>query len=173
MNTLQQIEQLLLPIFHQLVNLDKKNIPRSFVKLMTSIIPKYKSYSFDTFFEKIRKKFVINSLRKTQIDLIEIGVLDRKEQESLNVLINKFEENLIDEIEQDKELKSQVVRTYEVGQLIGFGGYSYFFRLRGYPNLGLKIRRRGNDLEQKEAFEEELNKVRILMRLGVSVPKYF
>ena len=47
MNTLEQIEQLLLPIWNKLYTEDRDNIPKSFNGLMANIIPKYKNDSFN------------------------------------------------------------------------------------------------------------------------------
>ena len=95
MNTLQQIEQLLLPIWNKIYN--KEECPKSFIKLMTNIIPKYKDNNFDSFLGKIKKMGVIQALRKTQIDLIEFRALNEKIQENLNNLINIFQNKFIRE----------------------------------------------------------------------------
>lgn len=57
---------------------------------------------------------------------------------------------------------------YEIGKYIGEGGDSYFFRLRKYPRLGVKIRK---DLN-KTRLEEEFAKAQILQKLGVPVPRF-
>ncbi|MCA9459591.1 MAG: hypothetical protein KC550_03515 [Nanoarchaeota archaeon] len=59
-------------------------------------------------------------------------------------------------------------KIYEVGESQGDGGSGVFFRLKGYPRLGVKISRT-NTLAY---LNEELEKAKILRKLGISVPKY-
>ncbi len=57
---------------------------------------------------------------------------------------------------------------YEIGKIIGCGLYSFFFRLKKYPRLGVKIKK----VDDKKLLEEEFAKAQILRKLGVSVPRF-
>ncbi len=89
MNTLKEVQSLLLPIWNKIY--DKPECPKSFIKLMTFIIPRYKDSNFDGLLGKLKKRGVIASLRKTQIDLIEVNKLNNNLQRQLSELINGFE----------------------------------------------------------------------------------
>ena len=165
MNTLQQIEQLLLPIWNKLYKKDKENIPKSFIKLMTYIIPKYKDANFDTFIWKLKKRGIITALRTVQIDLIEFGILSINEEESLGVLIDLFNND------------SSKNNLYTTGQFIGYGAHSYVFRLREYKNLVIKIPFNEFNFDEeninaKAILEKELEIGNILKKIGISVPRY-
>lgn len=62
--------------------------------------------------------------------------------------------------------------SFEVGEYIGDGNYSYFFRLKKYSNLGVKIRRRDIGLFAYWRLNAELKKAKILRKLNISVPRY-
>ncbi len=93
MNTLQEIQSLLLPIWNKIY--DKPECPKSFIKLMTYIIPKYKDSNFDGLLGKLKKKGVVSALKKTQIDFIELGLLDKTIQKGFGELIDIFEETKV------------------------------------------------------------------------------
>lgn len=59
---------------------------------------------------------------------------------------------------------------YSLGQYIGNGGYSIFFKIREHPELGIKIRI--DDFGSEKNLHQELEKARILKKLGVPVPRY-
>jgi hypothetical protein len=61
---------------------------------------------------------------------------------------------------------------YDVGTFIGCGYYNYFFRLKKYSNLGVRVRRRDTGLIAYFKLNNELRKARVLRRLGISVPRY-
>ena len=107
MSTLQQIEQLLLPVWNKLYKEKPDKIPKSFIRLMTYIIPKYKDFNFDTFLGKLNRKIVTNALRKCQIDLLELNLLDKNTQNVLSGLINVF------------NLKKIIKEYKSVGEFIG------------------------------------------------------
>ncbi len=55
---------------------------------------------------------------------------------------------------------------------MGEGAFATFFRIRGYPKLGVKISRLERPNMAKKILQEELNKAKILMELKLPVPKY-
>ncbi len=64
---------------------------------------------------------------------------------------------------------------YEVGRYIGKGLRSYFFRLRKYPRIGVKIFKESparNEKEEKKRLLIELAAGKYLRDLGISVPRY-
>lgn len=90
MDTLQQIENLLAPIWNKLMREKRDDIPKSFINLITDIFPKYRGYNFDTPIGRLRKIKIVEILRKAQFNLINVGALDKKRQNDLNFLIEKF-----------------------------------------------------------------------------------
>jgi hypothetical protein len=58
----------------------------------------------------------------------------------------------------------------EVERLVGMGTSGVFFRLRNHPKLGVKINYVLPD--GKAELEDELNKAKILKKLGISIPEY-
>lgn len=73
MNTLQQIENLLLPIWNKLYKENPNNIPKSFVKLMTEISPNYLNKDLDLINPKERNS-IINIIKNCQDELNRLGI---------------------------------------------------------------------------------------------------
>lgn len=120
--TLAQIESLLQPIWNRLYEEGRENIPKSFFTLMTKVIPKYKDYifrDFQGFRGKSKRKRIINVLRKCQADLIELELLDKDTQNSLNGLIKEFSRrpSVKEQIESYSEIgKKEIAFTKDIGK---------------------------------------------------------
>jgi serine/threonine protein kinase len=61
---------------------------------------------------------------------------------------------------------------FELGELIGDGAFSAFFRIREHPTLGVKVSKYIKGGNAKESLEKELKKAKVLMTLNLPVPKY-
>ena len=61
---------------------------------------------------------------------------------------------------------------FELGEFIGEGFFSAFFKIREHPELGVKILKRDTGRQAKRELERELRKAKILMKLDLPVPKY-
>lgn len=63
-------------------------------------------------------------------------------------------------------------RAPEVGEFVGAGSQSFFFRLNDYPRLGVLIPYDLTGREAHEHLERELERGRLLRKHGISVPRY-
>ena len=95
MNTLAQIEQLLLPLWNKLYKEKPKLLPESFVKLITRTIPKYKYTNFDSFFGKINKKLILKQLLEVHGDLARLESPLETLLPSLTIKIRDLNSDLI------------------------------------------------------------------------------
>jgi hypothetical protein len=81
------------------------------------------------------------------------------------------------EIEQDIEALERYQckvsgAKYTVGSYIGNGAFSIFFKIRHSTTLGVKVRIKEEGDKAREILLKELKKADVLLRLGISVPRY-